>query len=195
MLAFNPDTSVLNIAPPSLRSLQAIPQSQPFGFSEEKAKMRILSMNSALKYQGPLSPRTKLHHFQMFPYSSEAHEAAFLIQRFWERHIRKRMRAATLVQAHYRKMRCRREFMDFVRRVRRARAAIRYGAKRWLDKVRLEKDAEFNRRMVLEELARETIEEAYEEEKISQFCKNALYTLVCRYRWKKRRKKVRERQH
>ena len=67
----------------------ALPQLQPFGFSPDKQRLRILSMTDALKFQGELSPRTKLHHFQMFPYSSEAHEATFVIQRFWERHIHK----------------------------------------------------------------------------------------------------------
>ena len=70
----------------------ALPQLQPFGFSPDKHRLRVLSMTDALKFQGDISPRTKLHHFQMHPYSSEAHEATFVIQRFWERHIRKRLR-------------------------------------------------------------------------------------------------------
>ena len=119
----------------------ALPQLQPFGFSPDKQRLRILSMTDALKYQGELSPRTKLHHFQMFPYSSEAHEAAFVIQRFWEKHIRKRLRAATLVQAHYRKMRCRSKFVEYIERVRRARRAIAGGARRWVEKARLTRDS------------------------------------------------------
>lgn len=102
-------------------------------------------------------------------------------------------RAATLVQAHYRKMRCRREFVEYIERVRRARKAIAGGARRWAEKAKLTRDSLLARIMVLEDLSKDCIEEAYEEEKLEEKCKNAMLSFLYRYRWKRRMRKRRSR--
>jgi len=170
-----------------------VPQIQPFGFSPDKPRLRILSITDALKYQGELSPRTKLHHFQMFPYSTEAHEAAFIIQRFWGRHINKRNWAVTLVQCYFRKMRAMRDFQQYITMLRRARKTIGMGARKWLKRVHLTRDSEIGTAMVFEDLAKQLAEQWFEEERIEQFWKNAMLSLLYRYRWKRRMKKRRKR--
>ncbi|GMI42981.1 hypothetical protein TrCOL_g3855 [Triparma columacea] len=186
------DTTASVLAAP-LSAHHAVPQIQPFGFEPTKPRLRVLAMTDALKYQGELTPRTKLHHFQMFPYGGEAHEAAFVIQRFWGRYIRMRAWAVTLVQCHFRRLRARRDFLEYIRKLQFARRVIGEGARKWLARVHLTRDSEIGTQMVIEELAKQLTEEWYEEEKVEQFWKNAMLSLVYRYRWKRRMKKRRKR--
>ena len=83
--------------------------------------------------------------------------------------------------------------MEYIERVRRARRAIAGGARRWVEKARLTRYALLARIMVLEEICKDCIEEAFEEEKLEQFWKNAMLSLVYRYRWKRRIRKRRAR--
>ena len=186
------DTTASHLAAPA-DAHSMLPQVQPFGFSTDKPRMRALSMTDALKFQGDISPRTKLHHFQMFPFSTEAHEATFIIQRFWERHVRRRLWAATLVQSHYRKLRAFREFQEYVQLVRKAIKAIEAGAEAWLTRAHLSRDSSLANRIVTDECIKDFVEIWLEEDRQDQFCKNAMISLVYRYRWKRRMKKRRKR--
>jgi len=135
-----------------------VPQSQPYGFDVDKPKMRVSGMADALQFLGDLSPRTKLHHFQMFPYSTDAHEAAFILQQFWQRHLRRRWKAATLCQAHFRRLRTHRAFAIYLAAVRRAKKEIGDGVRRWIHKTRARTGAGVAYHEIMKELATEYTE-------------------------------------
>ena len=189
---YHDETASLIAAP--LRMESVVEQRQPMGFAEEKPKLRILEVTDALQWQGEQSPRSRLHNFKMFPYVSDAHEAAFIIQRFWGRHTRKRLKAALKFQAHFRKMRTRREFIAFVQEVRRAKKAIGEGLGEYLKYTRAKKDAVLCVDYLTDEVTEDMLQGIIDEMQLKEKCRIAFVTLLCRYRWKRRISKRRRRE-
>ncbi|GMI55206.1 hypothetical protein TeGR_g629 [Tetraparma gracilis] len=186
------DTTASSLAAP-LSAAAVVPQSQPFGPDPDKPRLRELGFHDAMQFQGDLTPRTKLHHFRMFPFSTEAHEAAFRLQRFWGRHLAARMRAATMCQKHYRRMRTMREFREYVELVRFAKRAISGGVKRWIKRTRVTQESLIARDMLLEELSKEVGEAMHAQHIVDEKVRYAFTALLWRYRWRRRMKKRRRR--
>ena len=176
-----------------LTSASLLPQHQPPGPSPTKRDQRILGQYDALQYQGPMTPRTRLHTFLMFPFSRDSHEAASSIQHLFQRHKRRRGRSATILQACYRMAVAHREFGLNVVRWRRAIKTMQISLRGWLKVVRLKHNAIVTKEAIVAEIIKSLGEEAYMEEKRFQFCRYAFLCLLYRYRWKRRIKKRRHR--
>ena len=108
---YHDTTASLLASPHTTASL--LPSLQPRGFSpsnsnsnskpaqsqSQSQSQRIMAPQDALQWQGEMSPRSRLHNARMFPYDQNAHEAAYVVQRFWGRQQQKRLRATIKVSS------------------------------------------------------------------------------------------------